>query len=72
MEKTLQMVFQNQIGKNTSINIGQVKDELTDAEVKALMELIVSRNIFETSGGDLVTIMSASVVAKDVEEFSVR
>lgn len=72
MEKTLQMVFQNQVGKNVSINIAQVKDELTDQEVKALMQLIISKNIFETSGGNLITIMSANVVAKDVQELSVR
>lgn len=72
MDKTLQMVFQNQVGKNVSINIAQVKDDLTDEEVKSLMELIISKNIFESSGGDLITIMSASVVARDVEELSVR
>lgn len=72
MEKTLQMVFQNQVGNNTSINISQVKDELTDEEVRALMQLIISKNIFDTSGGDLITIMSATVVSKDVEELSVR
>ena len=72
MEKTLQMVFQNQVGNNTSINIAQVKDELTDEDVKSLMQLIISKNIFESSGGDLITIMSATVVAKDVEELSVR
>lgn len=72
MDRTLQMVFQNQVGKNVSINIAQVKDELTDEEVRALMQLIISKNIFETSGGDLITIMSASVVAKDIEEFNVR
>lgn len=72
MEKTLQMVFQNQVGNNVSINIAQVKDDLTDEEVKSLMQLIISKNIFESSGGDLITIMSASVVAKEVEELSVR
>jgi hypothetical protein len=72
MEKTLQMVFQNQVGNNVSINIAQVKDELTGEEVKALMQLIISKNIFETSGGNLITIMSATVVSKDVQELSVR
>jgi tellurite resistance protein len=72
MEKTLQMVFQNQVGNNVSINIAQVKDEMTAEEVKALMQLIISKNIFETSGGNLITIMSATIVAKDVQELSVR
>lgn len=72
MDKTLQMVFQNEVGDNTSISISQIKEGLTDAEVKALMNLIISKNIFESTGGDLITVMSASVVAKDVEDFKVR
>lgn len=72
MVKTLQMVFQNQIGKNVSISIGEVKDSVTSEEIKTLMELIVAKNIFESTGGDLTTIMSADIVTRDVQEMSVR
>lgn len=72
MVKTLQMVFQNQMGKNVSISIGDVKDTITADEIKTLMQLIIARNIFESTGGDLTTIMSADIVTRDVQEMSVR
>ncbi len=72
MVKTLQMVFQNQTGKNVSISIGDVKDSITSEEIKTLMQLIISKNIFESTGGDLTTIMSADIVTKDVQEMAVR
>lgn len=72
MVKTLQMVFQNQVGKNVSISIGDVKDNITADEIKALMQLIITKNIFESTGGDLTTIMSADVVTRDVQEMAVR
>lgn len=72
MVKTLQMVFQNQIGKNVSISLGDVKDSITSDEIKELMQLIISKNIFESSGGDLTTIMSADIVTRDVQGMAVR
>lgn len=72
MVKTLQMVFQNQMGKNVSISIGDVKDTITADEIKTLMQMIIARNIFESTGGDLTTIMSADIVTRDVQEMSVR
>lgn len=72
MVKTLQMVFQNQIGKNVSISIGDVKDSITSDEIKNLMQLIIAKNIFESTGGDLTTIMSADIVTRDVQEIAVR
>ncbi|MDF2674699.1 MAG: hypothetical protein K0R09_2967 [Clostridiales bacterium] len=72
MAKTLQMVFQNQTGKNVSISIGEVKDAITSEEIKTLMQLIVAKNIFESTGGDLTTIMSADIVTRDVQEMAVR
>ena len=72
MAKTLQMVFQNQTGKNVSISVGEVKDAITSEEIKTLMQLIVAKNIFESTGGDLTTIMSADIVTRDVQEMAVR
>lgn len=72
MAKTLQMVFLNQLGKNATINIPEVKDDVTEAEIKALMELIISKNIFDTTGGNLVALMEANLVSRDVQEITVR
>lgn len=72
MAKTLQMVFQNQVGKNVSISVPEVKDNITEAEIKTLMQTIIAKNIFESTGGNLITIMEASLVTRDVQELSVR
>jgi hypothetical protein len=66
------MVFQNQAGNNVSISIPEVKDTLTQTEIKTLMELIVSKNIFESIGGDLVNLMEANIISRDVQEIAVR
>lgn len=72
MAKTLQMVFQNQVGKNITISVPEVKDNVTEAEIKTLMQLIVAKNIFESTGGDLITLMEANIVSRDVQEVAVR
>lgn len=72
MDKSLQMVFQNQAGKNVTINLASVRDDLTETEVKTLMQLIITKNIFDSTGGDLITIMSANTVARDIKKMVVR
>jgi hypothetical protein len=72
MEKTLQMVFLNNAGKNVSINIAGIKDNATAAEIKTVMELIITKNIFNSTGGDLKSAMSANLASKEVEALVVR
>jgi hypothetical protein len=72
VEKSLQMVFLNSVGKNVSINISGIKDDVTPAEIKTVMELIIAKNIFDSTGGDLKSIMSANMVSRDVQELAVR
>lgn len=72
MAKTLEMVFQNKSGKNVTINVLSIKDGITADEVKTLMQLIMTKNIFTSSGGDLIGIVSANVVSRDVNALSVK
>ena len=66
------MVFLNNSGKNVSMNISGVREDVTAAEIKTVMETIISKNIFISTGGDLLSIMSASLVSKDTQQLSVR
>jgi len=72
LDRSLRMVFLNEAGKNVSINIAGIKDTITPEEIKALMQLIVAKNIFESTGGNLVSIMSADITAREVQEIAVK
>lgn len=65
MTKTLEMVFRDAFGKETVIRLADPKDDLTQVEVQAAMDLIVSHNIFETKNGDLVQAAEARIVTLD-------
>ncbi|AGL00262.1 DUF2922 domain-containing protein [Desulfoscipio gibsoniae] len=64
--QTLQMSFINQAGTRTTISLDNPKDTLTEAEVVAAMDQIIAKNIFNTSGGDLVAKHSAQIIDRTV------
>ncbi|MFA7468533.1 MAG: DUF2922 domain-containing protein [Desulfotomaculaceae bacterium] len=64
--QTLQMRFVNQAGSRVSISLDNPKDDLTEAEVTAAMDQIIAKNVFITSGGDLVSKDSAQIIDRTV------
>lgn len=64
----LEMIFRNEEGNRVTISVQEPKMDLTPQEVQAAMELIVSGNVFTSSGGDLASIVGARVVTRGVEE----
>jgi uncharacterized protein (DUF1778 family) len=71
-DKTLVMTFLNEMGSKASLSISGVRDDLTEAEVSAAMDIIIAQNIFSTSGGDLKTKNTAQITEKTVTDFVVR
>ncbi|ABB14872.1 MULTISPECIES: DUF2922 domain-containing protein [Carboxydothermus] len=67
--KVLEMIFTNQQGKNVTIRVREPKEGLTKAEVDAVMNLIVTKNIFTSNGGDLVAVKGSRIVDRIVTEF---
>ena len=53
--RTLRLVFKNQSGKNVTFSLDNPRDDVTAAEIEAAMDLVIARNIFSSSGGDLVS-----------------
>ena len=53
--QTLRLVFKNQSGKNDTFTLDNPRDDVTAAEIEAAMDLVIARNIFSSSGGDLVS-----------------
>lgn len=67
MAKKLQMSFLTEQGTTSSMTLDEPKEELTEVEVKAVMDLIINQNIFNTAKGDLLEIKSAKIVTTTEE-----
>ncbi len=61
-KSSLRMTFRNQDGRTATISLDNPKDELTDEDVKEVMDDIIDRAVFITTGGDLVSKVRATVV----------
>lgn len=72
MSKTLVMNFLNESGKKVAVRVSKIKDGVTDAEVSAAMDVIVAKNIFTSSGGDLKSKDSAEITDKTSTELTVK
>lgn len=59
--KTLEMVFKTQGGKSVTVAVKDPKDGLLLAEVQAVMNTIIAKNIFSSTSGDLVGIQEAQI-----------
>lgn len=68
MEKTLSMVFKNTAGKKSTLSIKDAKEVVADADVRALMDLIITNNLIKNNGVFLSEKVSAEVVTKQTEE----
>ena len=66
MQQTLRMVFRNAEGRIVSINLADPKAELTEMEVDITMDSILTKNIFTTTGGDIVSKVRAEIVSREV------
>ena len=66
MTKNLEMTFRDTLGKEVTITLANPQDGLTLAAVTAVMQDIITRNVFATKNGDLVQIADAKIRVTDV------
>ncbi|WP_055665959.1 DUF2922 domain-containing protein [Desnuesiella massiliensis] len=71
-DKSLLMTFVNTEGKKVGLRIDNIKENLTEAEISQAMDLILAKNIFNSSGGELKIKDSAQIVEKNVSKFDMR
>lgn len=71
MNKTLELIFVNAVGDKVTLRITDPRDDITEAEVRTVMDQIVAKNIFTSSGGNLVGVAGARLVTRDVAELNV-
>lgn len=70
MSETLQMIFSNADGRNTTISIADPEADLTALEVESVMDSVITRNIFLTTGGNIISKVRAQIVARTVDILS--
>jgi len=67
-DQTLRMVFRNQEGKNVTISLDNPRENLTAAEIETAMDMVIARNIFTSSGGDLVTKQDIRIISNTTND----
>ena len=68
-EVKLLMIFMTQFGRKVSLFVTDPREDITESEIKAVMDLIIEKNIFAPSGEDIVTAKDAKVVQTETTEF---
>jgi hypothetical protein len=59
--KTLELVFITEANKEVTVVVRDPKDGVTLAEAQAVMATIIAKNIFSSTGGDLVSVKEAQI-----------
>ncbi|NMA92610.1 MAG: DUF2922 domain-containing protein [Firmicutes bacterium] len=67
MAQTLQMIFQNEEGRNVTISVADARANLEAGEVETVMNSILSGNQFLTNGGEIVRAVRGLLVSRHVE-----
>ncbi|WMJ76796.1 MULTISPECIES: DUF2922 domain-containing protein [unclassified Sedimentibacter] len=62
MSKKLLMKFKTAGGSTLSLTVDEPKSELTDIDVRTVMDNIIDKNLFNTNSGDLVEVKSAEII----------
>lgn len=68
-EVKLLMTFMTQLGRKVSLFVTDPREDITESEIKAVMDLIIEKNIFAPSGEDIVSAKDAKVVQTETTEF---
>ena len=71
MSKTLEMIFTNAAGGKITLRVANPRTDLQEAEVRSVMDQVVAKDIFTSSGGSLVNVAGARIVNRDVTEMDV-
>ncbi|WP_373600484.1 DUF2922 domain-containing protein [Paraclostridium bifermentans] len=68
-KRRLVMSFKSDLDKTVSISVDDPRENLTEAEIKVVMDMIVEKNIFAPNGADIVQTVEAKIVVTDTTEY---
>ncbi|QGU00851.1 hypothetical protein SYNTR_2257 [Candidatus Syntrophocurvum alkaliphilum] len=69
---TLEMDFENQAGRNVKLRVNEANEDIEQTEVLSVMNSILSKDIFTSNGGDLVSKRGAQLVQREVTSFEIE
>ncbi|MBC8060602.1 MAG: DUF2922 domain-containing protein [Clostridiaceae bacterium] len=72
MDYTLSMTFVNAAGDKVSISVTGAKAGITQTEASALMDTIISKDVFLSNGGSLTAKYAAQLTERAVTKFTVQ
>lgn len=71
VERTLSMAFKDAVGKKHSVSIRDIKEDVEDSKVIAIMEAIVTDKLIKTESGELVEKVAAQIVNREVTKVTI-
>ncbi|ABO49055.1 conserved hypothetical protein [Desulforamulus reducens MI-1] len=71
MTKTLELIFVNVAGDKVTLRVNDPRDDLQEAEVRTVMDTVVAKNVFTSTGGSLTGVAGARLVTRDVAELNI-
>lgn len=70
--KKLELIFVNEDGKTAKYTLDKPNEPVNKETLKSVMDTIITQNIFETKGGDLVAKKGARLVENVIEEINLE
>lgn len=67
MDKVLAMSFKTGLGKSMRITLEDPREDVTSEEIKATMNLIISKDLFNVEGG-VAEIVGANIITTQSEQ----
>lgn len=64
----LEMNFRDALDKNFRLSIEDPKEELDETQIEETMTNIITQNIFDSNGVDLITAKGARLITTNIEE----
>lgn len=68
--KRIELKFRNEEGRLSTVSLDDPKEPVDPIAVKQAMQVIIDQDVFTSSGGSYVSMDSAQVVDRTVEEIS--
>lgn len=72
MEYILAMIFNTKFGKTTTLSISGVDPEITKEQIVALMDTIISKNVFEVASGELISKSGAKLTERKITKYEIE